>query len=50
MGLMLEDLGIARTLTTEAGLDTSVTDAAQVVARASREHAVSPLDHTEIAW
>ena len=49
MDLMLKDLGIARTLTTEAGLDTPVTDAAQVVAHASREYAATPPDHTEIA-
>ncbi|WP_281065915.1 NAD-binding protein [Kibdelosporangium banguiense] len=49
MDLMLKDLGIARTLTSETGLDTPVTDAAQVVAQSSRAYADTPPDHTEIA-
>ncbi|MGW2332195.1 NAD(P)-dependent oxidoreductase [Streptomyces sp. NPDC001700] len=49
MDLMLKDLGIAHGLTSGAGLDTPVTDAARVVALASRDHANTPPDHTEIA-
>lgn len=49
MDLMLKDLKIARTLTSEAGLATPITDAGFDVAHASREYAGTPPDHTEIA-
>lgn len=48
MDLMLKDLAIAKTLTSDAGLDTPVTDAAGAIAIAAREFAGSPPDHTEI--
>lgn len=49
MELMLKDLRIARTLTSEAGLATPITDAGFDVAHAAREYAGTPPDHTEIA-
>ncbi|WP_431236220.1 NAD(P)-dependent oxidoreductase (plasmid) [Mycolicibacterium psychrotolerans] len=48
MQLLLKDLAIARTLTTGAGLDTPVTDAAHTVAQSSRD-TLGTTDHTEIA-
>ena len=48
MDLMLKDLAIAKSLTSGAGLDTPVTDAAGVIANAARAFASSPPDHTEI--
>lgn len=48
MDLMLKDLAIAKSLTSGAGLDTPVTDAAGTIANAAREYAGTPPDHTEI--
>lgn len=48
MDLMLKDLAIARSLTSGAGLESPVTDAAATVAGAAREFAQTPPDHTEI--